>query len=81
MENIKEVIELELQRIAPEKRPTALIALRKEEYECFAMTQSAAQHNQHSYAGLPVVRINSLIEPVVIYTEARSHCTDYLAMD
>ena len=94
MENIREIIDDELQRVRPEKLPTAVIALSSQEYETFTNTSSyywdevssAAANESKStpvYDGHPVIRMHNLKEPFVIYTEASLGLgvTDYLARD
>jgi len=94
MENIREIIDDELQRVEPEKLPTVLIALSNEEFELFTQTSSfywdeastanlKINNGQPVYDGHPVIRMSSLSEPFVIYTEANLGLgvTDYLARD
>jgi hypothetical protein len=94
MENIRELIDDELQRVEPHKLPTALIAMQDEEFEVFTksisyywdennITAKTLDNGSVAYEGHPVIRIHDLPEPVVIYTMADLGLgvTDYLARD
>ncbi len=94
MENIREIIDDELQRIDPDKLPTALIALNNEGYEQFVRTYSyywdetpaasvTIADGHPVYNGHPIIRMSALLEPYMIFTEASMGrgVTEYLARD
>jgi hypothetical protein len=97
MENVIELIEEELGRVEPNKRHSAVIAMRTAEYDWFfnsakqeqrdgPWSQGLTEHEgqfQPYYAGMPVIRMDTLIEPVIIYTQAEPEAanSEYLARD